>query len=148
MVALTAPVLDKPLPVRVPGRALAALEAKYPQHVEDAPLTAAEIVAVLANFRTANRCPDCEGIVLDGHTHGTTSSSWWVDVYPHRFDASTSMRARDWFEQYTARSEHTAYPTGMVRFHCAGRGAAHATRDLLLGFGLPQHLVIVCGGAS
>lgn len=61
VVEVTAPTIEQ-LPVRVPGRALAA---QFPQPVEDMPLTgadeAAEIFAEFKNaFATAKRCPCCD----------------------------------------------------------------------------------------
>lgn len=74
---MTAPVLDERLPVRIPGRALADLEAKYPQHVEDAPLGPSEAAKVLraikAEISIAERCQCCGDIrwpTADTNTQG------------------------------------------------------------------------------
>lgn len=110
----------------------------------DAPLAGADDAAILADFRNADRCPDCRGIVLAGHTHDvpTAMPPWWVDVHTYLFPAALPTRARDLFEQYTARTEHTAFSNGHVRLHCGSQATAESTRELLLGYGLPRHLVV------
>lgn len=136
---MTAPTIEK-LPVRIFGRALAALEAKHPQHVEDAPLTATEIVAIIADFRAAGRCPDCEGIVLDGHTHTAPAAAHWVSIDPSRFGALTSHTHSLWTD-YVTHQPVQHLDCGWLRVDCPSAAAATHLRELLLGYGLPNAAV-------
>lgn len=102
----------------------------------DPPLTAAEVMAILADARTWPRCPECGDIHLEP----------FVDVNPDRI-ARIGPRAQDRLEQYLSRQDTTVLPNTHIRIACETPAIAKHTAALLRGLGAPAWAIHV-GGAK
>jgi len=100
----------------------------------DAPLSTAEVFAILDDARTWPRCPECDGIHLEP----------FVDVNPARIPRREA-RARDRVEQFLSRQATTVLPTTQLRIACPTPAVAENTAALLRGLGAPAHAIYLGG---
>lgn len=100
--------------------------------VTDTPLSAAEVVAILADARTWPRCPECGG----------RHPGPFVDVNPARI---RDARAADRVELFLDRQATTVLPTTQLRIACPTPAVAENTAALLRGLGAPAHAIYVGG---
>lgn len=99
-----------------------------------APLSSAEVVAILDDVRTWPRCPECDGIHL----------APFVDVNPARIP-QCDARARDRVELFLSRQATVLLPSTQTRIACPTRKVAENTAALLRGLGAPAHAIQIGG---
>ncbi|NUQ98251.1 MAG: hypothetical protein HOY79_17465 [Streptomyces sp.] len=100
----------------------------------DRPLTAAEVLAVLADARTWPRCPGCDGLHLDP----------FVDVNPARIPRDDA-RAQDRIDLFLNRQAVTVLPNTQLRIACPTPAVAKNTAALLRGLGAPAWAIYLGG---
>lgn len=103
----------------------------------DAPLSAAEVFAILDDVRTWPRCPECDGLHL----------APFVDVNPARIPRRDA-RSRDRVEQFLDRQPTTVLPTTQLRIACPTPAVAEHTAALLRGLGAPARAIYLGGTTS